>query len=185
MRPLLVSVGVLGGLIASVITRAAAESQVVIGQYPLGGEGAFVLPPLLVPLVIFAGWSAALLRGGRPLDLVLYAAGVHVGIGLISLDPVLILLGGLLLVDGSAAISGIGLFWGRRVDAKTMVITLGIATAAAFLLVFAYFIVLALAAGVAAAYTERHPSRIALAAGLLVLLTLTLALVPITAARAT
>ena len=184
MRALLFSIGVFGGLVVAVITRAAAESQATIGQYALHEEGAFILPGLLVPFVMFVGWSAALLRGARALDLALYAAGVHIGIGLISLDPVLILVGGLLLVDGSALISGVGLFWGRRVDTKTMLITIGIATAAAFLLVFVYHIVLALAAGVAVAYVERHPSRAALAAGALAVLTLALAVVPITAARA-
>ena len=184
MRLLLVATGFLAGAAIALITRLAGGSGLVLGSYRFAQEGALIFPGLLVPYALFWGWTLALRRGAQPRDLALFAAGIHFGVGLISNTLLGFLIAGFIFVDASSAFAAAGLYWARRVEPRTILITLVVAVAASFALVVIYHLVLAVAAGTAVAFLERKtPRTLLVAAGLGVLVCL-LAIVPITASPA-
>ena len=66
------------------------HSQIAFNSYALFGNGALIVPALLAPFAIYPGWVWALRRGQRALELGLFVAGLHFGVGMISILEVVI-----------------------------------------------------------------------------------------------
>jgi hypothetical protein len=184
MRVLLVITGFLAGTAIVLVTRLAEGSGLVVGSYKFAQEGALIVPGLLVPYALFCGWSIALRHGARPRGLALFAVGIHFGVGLLADSVAGFLLAGFVFVDGSVLLAAAGLWWGRRVETRTFLVTMAIAVAASFALIVIYHLVLAFAAGAGVAYVMRRPSRTRLVAAGLAVVAIVLAVVPVTASPA-
>jgi hypothetical protein len=89
--PLAVLAGYLAGLVVAVLAIAAEHSQIAFGSYALSGNGALIVPSILAPFALYPGWTWLLgQHGDRRLEAALYALGLHLGVGMISvLDAVL------------------------------------------------------------------------------------------------
>jgi hypothetical protein len=178
----------LGGALVALATVLARNANLAVGSAYGSNEGFLVVPGLLVPYVLFVGWSSAR-RGGakpraKPRDLFLFVLGVHFGMGLVATNPLGAVLAGFIFVDGSALLAAAGLYWARRVEDRTVVVGAVLTVLAAFVVVVIYHLVLAFIAGAAVAYLEREPTRRRLVALLLAVLTLIVAVVPLTASPA-
>lgn len=83
-RWLSLGTGIVFGLAIGFTTRLVSTSRIAFGPYALHGNGALAVPAILVPIVLFAGWTA-LLRGraDAPVGaMVLFVTGIYAGIGL-------------------------------------------------------------------------------------------------------
>ena len=79
--------GLLDGVAITLATVLIEHSRIAFGQYALYGNGAFAVPAVVVPLALYAGWSDLARRhveGARRVALVLFTAGLYLGIGLWS-----------------------------------------------------------------------------------------------------
>ncbi len=69
MRAAPIAVAALAGLVAGavvfLVTDAVSNSRIAFGSLALFGNGALVVPVLLVPLVLYAGWTILARRGVR------------------------------------------------------------------------------------------------------------------------
>lgn len=77
--------GEAAGLGIALLTVAAERSGLVFGPYSLAGNGALVVPGVLVPLALYGGWSVLLRQGASMAPRVSYAVGLAVGVGLAAL----------------------------------------------------------------------------------------------------
>lgn len=179
----------LTGLIAGAfiaITQVALENYgPSFGPFSLSGNGALAAPVILVPLVLFWGWTWISNRwsGRSDLPIILYTFGVYLGVGLAqpisvlvfpqdgSLPPTEALIGsvpslllvGLIFVLPAAVIGGI-FYWlfnsGRlRANFITLVLLYLIAIAIAFLVPVLPIPILTMGivTGTAAGQAWQHP----------------------------
>lgn len=69
MRAAPIAVAALAGFVAGavvfLVTDAVSDSRIAFGSLALYGNGALVVPVLLVPLVLYAGWTTLARRGVR------------------------------------------------------------------------------------------------------------------------
>lgn len=125
--------GLIAGLFIAGVEVALEHYGPSFGPFSLSGNGAFAAPAVLVPLMIFWGWSWVANRwsGRSLLPTVLYTAGLYLGVGAVSpIDAVLfpqseastlmgslpgLLLSGLVFVLPAALIAG-ALFWALKSD---------------------------------------------------------------------
>ena len=182
-----IAAGYLAGLLVSVAAVLLEHSRVGFGDYVLYGNGALIVPAVLVPWALYWGWTWVLGRGGEALEIAAFTAGLYFGVGMIVvLDtlfypqqlglgladavPGFLLTGTIYVVPVSLlAALAYWLFASGRV-------ALGAATlfGAAFiaaLLVIVYWIGLGILAGLTVDVARREPSRrVAVGIALLVLL---------------
>jgi len=176
--PLIIAVGFGSGALIAVLAVAAEHYGPTFGKYALFGNGALIVPAVLAPFAIFAGWSWVRRRGGRALELAVFVLGLHFGIGMISpLDATLFpsapdvtivdalpgfLLSGALFVLPAALLAA-GAYWvARRTEgwAFSLVVLIAIVIGAELAGLFGGG--LGLIAGVALSAVERWPARTAL-----------------------
>ena len=184
MRLICFAAGLVSGAAVTVTMGLVLKTVPAIGSYSLADDGGIIIPSLLVPYVLFVGWTVALRYRARARDLAFFALGMHFGVGALGLltgDIGILLFAGLLLVDGVAVVAGAGLWFARHAALRTVLISLAVAWVLAFVLIAIYHLVFAMTAGVAVAYVERRPARTLLIAGSLALAALVMAIVPITA----
>ena len=165
--------GVIAGILIAVLTVLAEHSRIAIGGYALYGNGALIIPAILAPFALYPGWTWVLRRGGRALELALFAVELHFGVGAIALLEVVffpqspdltmldalpgLLLTGAVFVDPAALLAA-GTLWAvRRTKDPSLPIALGGAFVVAILLGFLYGIGLGVLAGAAVALAERKP----------------------------
>ena len=179
--------GFLGGTAIAVLAFLAEHSRIGGGSLALYGNGALIVPAILVPWVIYWGWSWILARGTGALEMALFVVGLHFGIGmLVILDtlfapqesgltiidalPGFALSGSIFVVPG-ALLAGLAywLFSSGRLPMNTPVL---FATAfVGAVLVIAYWIGLGLIAGSAVALARAAPERrTAIGVGLFIVL---------------
>ncbi len=82
--PLTLAAGLLAGGIIAALTVFLEHSRIAFGAYALYGNGSLIVPSLVAPFALYPGWTWALRRGGRALELSINVAGLHFGVGLIS-----------------------------------------------------------------------------------------------------
>ena len=191
---LAVLAGLLAGILIAILTVLLEHSRIAVGALALFGNGALIVPSLLAPYAIFAGWTAVLRRGGRALELAMFALGLHFGVGTTSALEVLfypsqpgltlfdalpgVLLTGTIFVDLTALLAGLGLLVVRRTSGGALSLATGVALLTAVVLGFFYGIGLGALAGVAVGRTEAAPSRTVVIAIALALLMLVLGNLP-------
>jgi hypothetical protein len=179
--------GFLGGTAIAVLAFLAEHSRIGGGSLALYGNGAIIVPALLVPWVIYWGWTWVLARGAGALEMAVLVVGMHFGVGMwIVLDtifdpqqagltildalPGFALSGSIFVVPGALlAALAYWLFSSRRLPMNTPVL---FATAfVGAVLVIAYWIGLGLLAGAAVALARAAPARrTAIGVGLLIVL---------------
>lgn len=77
--------GLLAGTLIAILMVLLEHSRIAFNSYALFGNGALIVPALLAPFAIYPGWVWALRRGGHALELAIFAAGLHFGVGVISI----------------------------------------------------------------------------------------------------
>ena len=173
--PLILAAGLLAGGIIATLTVLLEHSRIAFGAYALYGNGSLIVPSLVAPFSLYTGWTWALRRGGRALELSIYVAGLHFGVGLISVldviffpqDPDLtlldalpgFLLSGAIFVLPAALLAALALWLTRRAHGTALVVTLVAACIAAAAFGFLYGLGLGILAGCAVALAERRPER--------------------------
>lgn len=83
-RWLALGTGLIFGLAIGFTTRIVETSRIAFGPYALYGNGALAVPAVLVPIALFAGWTALLRgRGDAPVGaMALFVVGIYAGLGL-------------------------------------------------------------------------------------------------------
>ena len=186
--------GLLAGTLGAILTVLAEHSQIGFGNYTLFGNGALIVPGLFAPYTIFAGWTWAIRRGGRALELALFAVGLHFGLGVISILEVVffpsvagLTLGdaapgfvftGAIFVDPAALLAGLALWGIRAATGRRLVLAVAISLFVATILGFVFGIGLGVLAGAAVGLAERDRSRTAQIAIALAVLVLVLGNLP-------
>ena len=105
-------VGLIAGLLVSVVAYLVEHSRLAIGPYAFYGNGALIVPAVGGALALYATWLVALGRG-RGAALVLGTIGVILGVGAISLEGGIgpgLLFTGLLFVLPTALV-GYAVWW--------------------------------------------------------------------------
>ena len=187
MLVLAVVTGYLAGTLISVAAVLLEHSTIGFGEYVLYGNGALVVPAIVVPWALYWGWTWLLGRGGEALEMALFVAGLYFGIGMIAvLDTVLFpqqpglgivdalpgfLLTGTIYVIPTSLLAAAA-YWlfasGRLVLGAA---TLFVAAFVAALLVIVYWIGLGILAGLTVDVARREPRRrVAVGVALFVLL---------------
>lgn len=175
-------VGFGAGAAIAVLT-VLAEHYGPNGSYALFGNGALIVPSLLAPFAIFLGWTWALRRGGRALELAVFVVGLHFGIGLVSVIDALVypsspdvtiadagpgfLFTGALFVLPAALLAGAAYAIARRLTGIAFATASIIALALGAILGGLFGAGLGLLSGVAVAMAEREPPRTAMIAAIL------------------
>jgi hypothetical protein len=179
--------GFLGGTAVAVLAVLAEHSQIGGGGVALYGNGALLVPALLVPWLLYWGWTWILARRAGALEMAMFVVGMHFGVGMwVVLDTLLdpqqpgftvldafpgFALSGSILVVPGALLAGLAywLFSSGRLPMNTPVL---FATAfVGAVLVIAYWIGLGLLAGSAVALARAAPvRRTAIGVGLLIVL---------------
>lgn len=178
--------GFLAGGAIAVVTVLAEHSGVAVGQYALSGNGAIIVPALLVPWAVYWGWTGLLARKDRALEMALFVLGLHFGIGVTTVLDALFFSqqAGLTIADAlpGFALSGtIFVIPGALLAALTywlfttrVPLTSWTVFGAGFLaavLVVAFWVGLGILTGMCVAAASRQPTRrIAIGFALLVLL---------------
>jgi len=173
--PLVIAAGLLAGTLGAVLTVLAEHSRIALGGYTLFGNGAFIVPSLFIPYAIFAGWTWLIRRGGRALELALFAVGLHFGLGVISILEVLFfpsvpgltladaapgfVFTGAIFVDPAALLAALALWAIRAATGRLLVLAVAASLFVATALGFVFGIGLGVLAGAAAGLAEREPSR--------------------------
>lgn len=176
-------VGFGAGAAIAVLTVLAEHYGPTFGGYALLGNGALIVPALLAPLAIFLGWTWALRRGGRALELAVFVVGLHVGVGLVSVIDALVypsspgvtiadagpgfLFTGALFVLPAALLAGAAFAIVRRLTGTAFATASIIALALGAILGGLFGAGLGLLSGVAVAMAEREPPRTAMIAAIL------------------
>jgi hypothetical protein len=175
--PLAVAAGLLAGTLGAILTVLAEHSHIEFGSYALFGNGALIVPSLFAPYAIFAGWTWLIGRGGRALELALFAVGLHFGIGMISVLEVLfypsfsdvtlvdaapgLIFTGAIFVDPSALLAGLALWGVRGATGRRLVLSISLALFVATVLGFVFGIGLGVLAGAAVGLAEKERARTA------------------------
>jgi len=170
-----IAAGLLAGTLGAVLTVVAERSRIAFDSYALFGNGALIVPSLYAPYAIFAGWTWVVRRGGKALELALFAVGLHLGIGMISVLEILFFpsIGGLTLLDAApgfiftgaifvdpAALLAALALWGVRVaSGRRLVVAIAVSVFVATVLGFVFGIGLGVLAGAAVGLAERERSR--------------------------
>lgn len=173
--PLLALTGFGAGAVIAVATVLAEHYGPTFGRYALFGNGALIVPALLVPVALFIGWTWALRHGGRALELAIFVLGLHFGVGLISvLDATLypsspdvtivdalpgFVFTGALFVLPTALLAGATYALERRLVGIAFAIVALIALSLGAVLGGLFGTGLGLLVGVALALVERQPDR--------------------------
>ena len=181
--PVIALVGFGAGAAIAVLTVLAEHYGPTVGRYALLGNGALIVPALLAPYAIFLGWTWALRRGGRGLELAVFVVGLHFGIGVISvLDALLypsspdvtiadagpgFLFSGALFVLPAALLAGAAYAVAQRLAGMAFAIVSFIALVFGAILGGLFGAGLGLLAGIAVAMAEREPSRTAMIGAIL------------------
>ena len=106
-------VGLIAGLLVSVVAYLVEHSRLAIGPYAFYGNGALIVPAVGGALALHATWLFALRRGGRAGALALGTTGVILGVGAISLESGIgpgLLFSGLVFVFPTALV-GYAVWW--------------------------------------------------------------------------
>ena len=185
--PLAVALGFAAGAAIALVSALLEHSRVEFGSYALYGNGALIVPAVLVPWAIYWGWVAILARGGHALEFALFVVGLHFGVGVLAIVDTIFfpqqpgltildalpgfLLLGTITVIPTALLAGLT-YWlfatGRLV---LNAVTLFAAAFVAAILVAVYWIGLGILTGVTVDAARRDPSRsVAIGLALLVLL---------------
>ena len=77
--------GFAAGTSIAIVTVLTEHYGPTFGKYALFGNGALIVPALLVPFAIFVGWTWVRRRRGLALEMAVFVIGLHFGIGVISL----------------------------------------------------------------------------------------------------
>jgi hypothetical protein len=179
--------GFLGGTVIAVLAFLAEHSRIGTDGLALYGNGALIVPAVLVPWVLYWGWTWLVARGDGALEMAVLVVGLHFGVGMwVVLDTLLdpqqaslslldalpgfALSGSIFVVPGALlAALAYWLYSSGRLPMNTPVL---FATAfVGAVLVIAYWIGLGLLAGAAVALARAAPERrSAIGVGLLVVL---------------
>jgi hypothetical protein len=178
--------GFLAGTLIALLMVVVEHSRIGFNSYALFGNGALIVPALLAPFAIYPGWVQALRRGGRALELAIFIAGLHFGVGMISIFEVVFfpadstygltdalpgfLFSGSVFVLPAALLAAVALWIGPRVRGPSAAIAIatGLVAAAFFGIVFGAG--LGILSGGAVALERRAPSRAVLIGVLLFVL---------------
>jgi hypothetical protein len=177
--------GLVAGLIISVVTVLVEHSRLAINSYALYGNGALIVPAILAPFALYPGWTWIRSRGGRALEMALFVAGLHFGVGLTSVLEVLFfpsaadltiadalpgfLLSGAIFVLPASLLAALAYWIGMRVHGMTLVIAISLGVLLAPFLAIFWGIGLGILSGGAVALAERAPfQRLAIGIALLV-----------------
>src|SRR5438105_5590682 len=180
--PRFVALGFAAGTIIAIVTVLAEHYGPSFGRYALLGNGALIVPALLAPFAIFAGWIWTRRRGGRALELALFILGLHFGVGVNSVvDAVFypsspgvtivdalpgFLFSGALFVLPAALLAACAYWLLSRVSGVALGVALFVCVALAAFLAGLFGAGLGLIAGAGVALAERMPGRpLALGAG--------------------
>jgi hypothetical protein len=193
--PIIVAAGFVAGAAIAVLTVVLEHGRVAFGAYALYGNGALIVPSLLAPFALYPGWTWVLRRRGSALELALFVAGLHLGVGVIPALEILFyaqqpdltlldalpgfLLTGAIFVLPAALLAAIALWGMRRASGASLGVVAVAAVLAAALLGFVYGIGLGVLAGAAVALAERRPGRAMVIGIALALLTLVLGNLPL------
>lgn len=167
--------GLLTGTVIAVLMVLLEHSRIAFNSYSLYGNGALIVPALLAPFALYPGWVWALRRGGRGLELGMFVAGLHFGVGMISILEVVFfpadttygiadalpgfLFSGSVFVLPAALLAAAALWIGSRVRGpSTAIAIVGGLIAAAFLGI-AFGAGLGILSGGAVALERRVPSH--------------------------
>lgn len=193
--------GLLAGTLIAILTVLVEHSRIAFNSYALFGNGALIVPALLAPFALYPGWVGATRRGGRALELGLFVAGLHFGVGMISILEVVFfpadttygisdalpgfLFSGSLFVLPAALLAAAALWIGSRLRGpSTAIAIVGGLMASAFLAV-AFGAGLGILAGGAVALERRDPSRALLIGVLLFVLVVVVGNLPFVSALIT
>ena len=173
--PRIALVGFVAGAAISVFAVLAEHYGPTFGRYALVGNGALIVPALFAPFAIFLGWTWALRRGGRALELAVFVVGLHFGVGVLSvLDALLypsspditiadaapgFLFTGALFVLPAALLAGAAYAIARRTDGIAFVVVAVVGFAFGAVLGGLFGAGLGLLTGIAVAMVEREPRR--------------------------
>jgi hypothetical protein len=177
--------GLVAGLIISVLTVLAEHSRIAINSYALYGNGALIVPAILGAFALYPGWTWIRSRGGRALEMALFVAGLHFGVGFISILDVLFfpsaadltiadalpgfLLSGAIFVLPASLLAALAYWIGMRVHGMTLVLAISLGVLLAPFLAIFWGIGLGILSGGAVALAERAPfQRLAIGIALLV-----------------
>lgn len=184
--PLIFLAGLAAGTLIAVLAVLAEHSDIALGAYALSGNGALIVPAILAPWALYWGWTGVLARGGRALEMAVFTAGLHFGVGIaIVLDalfypqrsgltildalPGLLLTGTIFVIPG-ALLAGLT-YWLFTTRLTVTSWTLFAAGFIAAVLVIVYWIGLGILAGICVAAARHDPSRrVRIGLALLVLL---------------
>jgi hypothetical protein len=56
--PLAILAGYVAGVVVILVELAAERSGIEVGSYALSGNGALIVPFILVPFALYPGWAA-------------------------------------------------------------------------------------------------------------------------------
>jgi hypothetical protein len=182
---LAVAAGLIAGLLISVLTVLVEHSRIAINSYALYGNGALIVPAILGAFALYPGWTLIRSRGGKALEMALFVAGLHFGVGLTSVLEVLfypsaidltiadalpgLFLSGAIFVLPASLLAALAYWVGTHVHGTSLAIAIiaGVLLAA-FLAVF-WGVGLGILSGGALALAQRAPfQRLAIGIALLV-----------------
>ena len=176
----------LTGTLIAILMVLLEHSRIAFNSYALFGNGALIVPALLAPFAIYPGWVWVRRRGGRALELAIFVAGLHFGVGMISVLEVMFfpadttygladalpgfLFSGSVFVLPAALLAAVALWVGSRVRGPSAAIAIvtGLIASAFFGIVFGAG--LGILSGGAVALERRAPSRAVIIGALLFVL---------------
>lgn len=156
--------GFLAGTLIAVLMVLIEHSRIAFNLYALFGNGALIVPALLAPFAIYAGWVGGLRRGGRAL---FFSADTAYGVA----DAVPgFLFSGSVFVLPAALLAAVALWIGRRVPGPSAAIPIVTGLLGAAFLGIVFGAGLGILSGAAVALERRDPSRAVLIGVLLFVL---------------
>jgi hypothetical protein len=161
-------------VLISILTVLAEHSRIGINSYALYGNGALIVPAILAPFAIYAGWTWLRANGGRALEMAVFVAGLHFGVGVTSVLEVLfypsapditlvdavpgLLLSGAIFVLPAALLAAATYWMTQRLRGVALAAATVVGVVLATLL-SVYGIGLGILSGVAVAAAERAPAQ--------------------------
>jgi len=170
----IVLAGFAAGTVISILAVLAEHFAPNTTGYSLYGNGAIVVLALLAPWALYWGWTWVLAHGGRALEMALFVAGLHFGVGMtIVIDTLLYpQRTGLTILDALPGFTLTGTIWvipsalvaalAYRLFTTRLPLSAWSVLAAAFVaavLVIAYWVGLGILAGMCVAAARRDPTR--------------------------
>jgi len=178
--------GFAAGAAIAIVTILLEHSRIGFGNYALYGNGAIIIPALLAPWAVYWGWTWTLARAGAALEMALFVAGLHFGVGLWAILDVLFfpqqldvtvvdalpgfLFTGTIFVIPAALLAALA-YWlfATRIPLSSWAVFIAGFVAALF--VVFYWIGLGILTGMCVAAARKDPTRrVAIGVALLVLL---------------